>query len=124
MHELPYSSSPAWNPSHVLPPDNDPTVEGPSRLSVSQEKPKPKHILLDSRLIGVQLKVVVDGGNYKKKELTASVESVQDGLNIRWKSYKTWKHLEPTWVTPKHPHGLRDNGLLVVISREHCGKFV
>jgi hypothetical protein len=79
---------------------------------------------LDSRLIGAQLKVVVNGGSYKKKEVTASIESVNGQLTIGWKSYKTWKHLEPEWVTPKHPNGLRDNGLLVVISGAHCGKYV
>jgi hypothetical protein len=27
-------------------------------------------------------------------------------------------------VSPKHPHTTRDNGLLVVIKGEHCGKYV
>ena len=27
-------------------------------------------------------------------------------------------------MTPKHPNPTRDNGLLVVIKGDHCGKFV
>jgi hypothetical protein len=45
-------------------------------------------------------------------------------LSIRYTSYKTSRSLDPAWVSPKHPHPTRDNGLLVVIKGKHCGKFV
>ena len=32
--------------------------------------------------------------------------------------------LSPDWVTPKCPNPTRDNGLLVVIKGDHCGKYV
>lgn len=124
MPELPFLSSLVWNPSHTLPSEEEPALTGPSCLPVTHERDQPKHVLLDSRLIGAQLKVVVNGGSYKKKEVTASIESVDEQLTIGWKSYKTWKRLELEWVTPKHPNGLWDNGLLVVISGAHCGKYV
>jgi len=39
-------------------------------------------------------------------------------------SYKTSQSLDPAWVSPKHPNPTHDNGLLVVIKGEHCGKYV
>ncbi|KAF8232583.1 hypothetical protein L208DRAFT_1271697, partial [Tricholoma matsutake] len=38
--------------------------------------------------------------------------------------YKTLRSVDPAWVSPKHPHPAHDNGLLVVIKGEHCGKYV
>ena len=122
--ELPYLSSPAWNPSHMLTSDIEPSLEGPSRLHAVQEQVAKNHILLDSRLLNAQLKVVVTGGTYSKKELTASIHSGEAGLVIRWQSYRIWINLEPDWVTPKYPSPTRDNGLMVIISGEHCGKYV
>lgn len=111
------SSSPAWNPSHVLPPDHELPSPPPFQ--------EPKHILLDSRLLDAQLKVVVNGGDiYKEKEMTASVQSVNQKLVIRSKSYNSWIPLDPKWVTPKYPHATHDNGLMIVISGDHCGKYV
>lgn len=37
--------------------------------------------------------------------------------------YNISQALPPEWVTPKNPNPTRDNGLLVVIKGEHCGKF-
>jgi hypothetical protein len=28
------------------------------------------------------------------------------------------------WVTPKHPNPMRNNGLLIVIKGDHCGKHI
>jgi hypothetical protein len=110
------SSSPAWNPSHLLPPDNPPT-----RLPIQETK----HVLLDSRLLDAPLRVVVTGGTYKEKEMTVSIQSASNGkLVIRWKSYNTWIPLDPEWVTPKYPNAKHDNGLMIVISGDHCGKYV
>jgi len=38
--------------------------------------------------------------------------------------YKTSEFLSPECVCIKHPNPKRDNGLLVVIQGEHCGKHV
>ncbi len=82
------------------------------------------HVLLDPRLLGAQLKVSVTGGKFDHKELTASVLSVDGRLCIQRQVYKTFKTLLPNQVTPKHPNPTRDNGLLVVIKGDHCGKYV
>ena len=45
-------------------------------------------------------------------------------LSIRHNKYKTSESLSPEWVSLKHPNPKRDNGLLVIIQGEHCGKHV
>ena len=66
----------------------------------------------------------VTGGKYDHKELTASVRSVDGRLSIQRQVYNSFHVLFPDWVTPKHPNPTRDNGLLVVIKGDHCGKYV
>ena len=79
---------------------------------------------MDSRLLNAQLRVVVNGGSFNQKELTASVHCIDERLSIRRQIYKSSEALLPNWVTPKFPNPTRDNGLLVVIKGEHCGKYV
>jgi hypothetical protein len=116
-------STPSWNPlaSSRTTPDPTPATavsSSSSRLAL------PQHPLLDSQFLGVQLKVIVNGGRFKDKELAVSLELVAGRLSIRRTSYKTSESLDPSWVSPKHPHPTRDNGLLVVIKGDHCGKYV
>lgn len=66
----------------------------------------------------------MNGGSHNNKETTASVEVTEGKLSIRHIFYGVSTHLEPSWVTVKHPNPKRDNGLLVVIKGEHCGKYV
>ena len=66
----------------------------------------------------------VTGGKFDHKELTASVRSVDGQLGIQRQVYKSFQTLLPNRVTPKHPNPTRDNGLLVVIKGDHCGKYV
>jgi hypothetical protein len=124
MPEPSSSSTPAWDPNSHLPETvlEPGPLAGPSRGLVIPSSSK--HILLDSRLLNAQLKVVVTGGSYNKKELTASIEAVGGQPTILFKCYKTSTPLTPDWVTPKHPNPTRDNGLLVVIKGDHCGKYV
>jgi hypothetical protein len=81
-------------------------------------------MLLDLRLLNAQIRVIVTGGTYDKKELVVSIESIDGQLRIMYKRYKTLIRLTPEWVTPKHPHPTRDKGLLLVIQGDHCGKYV
>lgn len=67
---------------------------------------------------------MVNGGKFKQKELLASLVSVDGQLSIRHTIYNTSEYLPLDWVSPKHPNPKRDNGLLVVIEGEHCGKYV
>jgi hypothetical protein len=143
--ESPFSSSPAWNPSSRTPqPNPDHSLASPSSSpSFDRVSPSPqhnshslatsststdpideRHILLDSRLLNAQLRVVVTGGTFNQKELIASVQCLDERLCIRRHFYKSSEALLPSWVIPKFPNPTRDNGLLVVIKGEHCGKYV
>jgi hypothetical protein len=84
----------------------------------------PTHFFLNRRLTGATLKVVVNGGEYKDKELDAYLVEVNGQLIIRHNHYKSSIPLQHDWVTAKHPCPQRDKGLLVVIKGEHCGKYV
>jgi hypothetical protein len=123
MPESPSSSSPAWDPNSHLP-ELEPQQSSP--LADSNHSPAscvPEHILLDPRLLGAQLRVTV-AGPYNNRELNVSIDSLQGKIGIIYKHYKTSTPLPPEWVTPKHPSASHDNGLVVVIKGEHCGKYV
>jgi hypothetical protein len=110
--------SPAWNP-----PQDRPL---PTNSQIASKQPdRPQHPLLDERLIGAQLKVVVNNGeNYKNREVPVSIASVGGVISIRHHVYKTPRDLAPAWVSSTIPNPTRDNGLLVVVKGEHCGKYV
>ena len=38
--------------------------------------------------------------------------------------YNTLKGLAPAWVSPKSPNPTHDNGILMVVKGNHCGKYV
>jgi hypothetical protein len=114
-------SSPAWNPSSRSPLPHFQETELPSDLPTPQQ---PAHPLLDSRLIGTKMKVSVTGGEYKDKEMVIAVALVDGRLSIRFQHYNTSVSLPPEHVSPKHPNPTRDNGLLVVIEGDHCGRYV
>jgi hypothetical protein len=131
-------SSPAWDPSSRTPlPNFDyaeslATTASSSPVTFNQGHDVPTttsssdhgHVLLDMRLVDAQLKVSVTGGKFIKRELTASVRVIEGRLSIQHHFYKAWEPLLPAWVTPKYPNPTRDNGLLVIIKGEHCGKYV
>jgi hypothetical protein len=112
------SLTPAWNP-----PEDQPL---PTNSQIASKLPdRPQHPLLDERLVGTQLKVVVnDGENYKDREVFVSIARVEGVVSIRHHVYKTSKGLAPAWVSSKSPNPTRDNGLLMVVKGEHCGKYV
>jgi len=123
-------SSPAWNPSSRTPraplPDFPETeLASCSRHPpISQQQQRPVHPLLDSRLTGAKMKVLVTGGQHKDKEMAVTIAEVSGQLSIRFLHYKTSGFLPPEQVSPKHPNPTCDNGPLVVIEGEHCGKNV
>jgi hypothetical protein len=117
-------SSPAWDPSSRTPQPNYDDTESVASSSPPLDAHNQGHPLLDLRLLDAQLKVSVTGGKFNKRELTASVRFVEGCLRIQHHFYKSCEVLLPEWVTPKHPNPTRDNGLLVVIKGDHCGKYV
>ena len=100
---------------------------GPAFLQQNVEHP-----LLNPRLLGINLKVVVSGGKGKDKDkdkelpLVISLTLQEGQLHIQRKYYKGFKSFSPESVSPKHPSPTHDNGLLVVIEGKHCdcGKYV
>lgn len=114
-------SSPAWDPSSRTPQPNPDNAESRSAPNDAFDQ---DHPLLDLRLVDAQLRVSVTGGKFNKRELAVSVRSIEGRLSIRHQFYKSSEALLPDWVTPKYPNATRDNGLLVVIKGDHCGKFV
>jgi hypothetical protein len=119
----PSSLTPAWN----SPADQPLAAESPATTSqiASKQPDRSQYPLLDERLVGAQLKVVVnDGETYKNREVTVSIAKVEGVVSIRHHTYNTSKGLFPTWVSTRSPNPTRDNGLLVVVEGEHCGKYV
>lgn len=68
--------------------------------------------------------VVNDGETYKDREVNVSIAKVEGVISIRHHVYNTSKGLAPAWVSLKSPNPTRDNGLLMVVKGEHCGKYV
>jgi hypothetical protein len=91
----------------------------------SKQPDRPQYPLLDERLVGAQLRVVVnDGETYMNRDVIVSIAKVDGVVSIRHYVYNTSKGLSPAWVSLKRPNPTRDNGLLVVVEGEHCGKYV
>jgi hypothetical protein len=82
------------------------------------------HPLLDKRLIGAPLRVKVTGDIYNDSHLAVSIVEVEGRLAIQHALKNRSKILWSAWVTPTQPNPRRDNGLLVVIKGDHCGKLV
>ena len=115
----PSSLTPAWNPCEEPLANNSQISSQPDRTQGSQ------HPLLDERLVGALLKVVVnDGDSYKDREVVVSIARDGGAVSIRHHVYNASKGLAPAWVSSKKPNPLRDNGLLMVVKGEHCGKYV
>jgi hypothetical protein len=69
--------------------------------------------------------VVNDGGDtYNNREIAVSIAKVEGNVSIRHYVYNASKGLAPAWVSPKSPNPLRDNGILMVVKGDHCGKYV
>ena len=68
--------------------------------------------------------VVNNGDTYKAREVPVLIAKIADVVSIRHNVYNSSRGLFPTWVLPKNPNPTRDNGLLMVIKGEHCGKYV
>ena len=128
------SSTPAWDPSSRTPitplsygsdlPASTSAMPKSSVASTSHDIDTRKHPFLDRHLIGIHLKAIVNGNGHKNKEVVVTVVDVEGRLQILYTHYNTRTVLQPESVTPKHPNVTRDNGLLVVVKGQHCGKLV
>jgi hypothetical protein len=68
--------------------------------------------------------VVNDGDTYKNREVPVTIAKVEGVVSIRHHVYKASRALAPAWVSPKSPNPTRDNGILMVVKGNHCGKYV
>jgi hypothetical protein len=70
--------------------------------------------------------VVVNDGDstYKDRDVVVSIAKIDGVVGIRHFVYNISKGLAPAWVSSKHPNPTRDNGLLMVVKGDHCGKYV
>jgi hypothetical protein len=129
------SSTPAWDPSSRTPTYIQTAVSpyppaassasshaSTSRIATTQDPPQ--HLLLDPRLLGVTLKVNVKADDDKSKERIVSIVEVGGQPRIRYTVYNSPTYLQHNNVSPKYPNPTRDNGLLIVIQGQHCGKYV
>jgi hypothetical protein len=113
----------AWNP----PVDQPLAAESPATtIQIATKQPdRPQYPLLDEQLVGAQLRVVVnDGETYKNREVPVSIAKVEGAVSIWHHTPHNRKGLVPAWVSSRHPNPTRDNGLLMVVEGEHCGKYV
>ena len=113
--------SPAWNRANV---SNEPSCSSQAIRQPSTHTSDPRHYLLNPSLANAQLIAIVNGGGHKTKELTVLFELIEGFISLRYIKYKKKHILEPDWVTPKQPSATQNNGLLMVIKGEHCGKYV
>ena len=68
--------------------------------------------------------LVNDGKTYKNREVAVSIAKIEGVVNIRHEVYNTSRGLFPAWVSPKRPNPTRNNGILMVVEGNHCGKYI
>lgn len=68
--------------------------------------------------------LVDNGETYINREVAVSIAKVEGVVSIRHVVYNTSRGLFPHWVSPKRPNPTRDNGILMVVKGDHCGKYV
>lgn len=138
------SSTPAWDPSSRTPgwtprwlsgpqapePRSSLSPAAPSTLTsagphVPTEQAAPtEHVLFDPRLLNIKIKVKFTGGEHENKEAVIAPSIFEGRPVLPFSFYKTRIHYPPKWVSVVQPNPTRDEGLLVVIKGEHCGKLV
>jgi len=112
-------TTPTWNP-----PEDQPLATS-SRIA-SRQPGRPEYHLLDERLVGARLKVVVNNTDTGKKSeaVVVLIAKVDGVVSILKEVHNSLKNLAPAWVSSTSPNPTRDNGLLMVVKGEHCGKYV
>ncbi|KAF8200977.1 hypothetical protein BJ912DRAFT_921537 [Pholiota molesta] len=109
------TTTPAWDPSSRTPLD----------FLLSRAPPRSHETTNFSQPTEVRnFQVVVDGGEYSNKVLTAKVVMIDGIMLLRYPNRGTDYPLQPEWVSPLHPSPTHDNGLVVVIRGEHHGKYL
>jgi hypothetical protein len=126
-------TTPAWNPSSRTP-EHDifggwTPIPSLSMSSVTLPPlfpvPSPlEHPLLDPRLVGKTVRAAIVGGEHHKKQAPVAIVHNSDKVALHQSWHQVSHFMEPKWVEVKPPNPTHDNGLLIVIKGEHCGKYI
>ena len=134
--EIDISLSPTWNPSSRTPLIVDSGSETPvtststnfqhaSATVPATAMLPPAHPLLDPCLVGKVAQVTVSAGLHPKKDaLVSTLPGQNNEVAIQQSWHNQSFYLQPAWVILQHSNPTCDNGLLVVIQGDHCGKYV
>jgi hypothetical protein len=123
------SSTPAWDPSSRTPgwtpsPALTSTPAAADSHSPTEQAVPMEHVLFDPRLLNIKLKVKFTGGVHSNKEGVIAPSTLAGRPVLPYSHYKTCINYPPEWVSVIQPNVTRDEGLLVVIKGEHCGKYI
>lgn len=113
--------SPAWNPVDIeASPSSSSTIPSPP---IGRPPPVRSHVLLTPALAGAVVNVSIKNSQGEDKPGVVNIQYVNGAGSIRRTRYNTSERVPEESVTPKHPSATHDNGLVVVIKGEHCGKY-
>jgi len=83
----------------------------------------PDHPLLQSHLLDVKVQAKLSGGQHKVAKIFISGSMYEGRLRILYTTHKTTYVMDPNWVTILHPKVKATDALLVILEREHMGRF-
>ncbi|KAF9033820.1 hypothetical protein BJ165DRAFT_1410187 [Panaeolus papilionaceus] len=119
----PGNATPAWSSEETASP-NWPPLAPLFSPSHATNPPAPSHPLLSCSLLNAPLKVKLTGGSFNGMDVVISLKNISGTLRLFYTLRNKNTPVQPSWVTLRHPNPQRDNGLLVVVEGEHCGRFV
>ncbi|KAF9044268.1 hypothetical protein BJ165DRAFT_1528826 [Panaeolus papilionaceus] len=117
------NATPPWNPKAIAAPLWLPLPSLSTSLHAAIP-PALSHPLLNRHLLNVPLKVKLTGGSFNGMDVVTSLKDISGTLGLFYIAQNKNTPIQPSWVTLRHPNPRRDNGLLVVVEGEHCGRFV
>jgi hypothetical protein len=83
-----------------------------------------EHPLLNPRLVGKMVQVAIVGSEHRKKQVPVVIVHNSNKVALHQSWHQVSHFVEPKWVEVKPPNPTCDNGLLIVIKGEHCGKYI
>ncbi|KAF9032592.1 hypothetical protein BJ165DRAFT_1535002 [Panaeolus papilionaceus] len=115
--------TPTWESDNTATP-LWPSLPSPSPSLHAAAPPTPSHPLLDRRLLNAPLRATLNGRTFNGAQVSILLKEISGSLVLYYVSRNKHTPIDPSWVTLRHPNPQRDNGLLVVVTGEHCGTFV
>ncbi|KAK7449299.1 hypothetical protein VKT23_013442 [Stygiomarasmius scandens] len=104
--------------------ESSPASEGSGVSLGSSEHDISDRWICNPNLLGKKLTAIAHGGGYLNKQVTVYSTLNEDGqVDVIWERYQKKHIISPRWIWPRYPNFARDNGLLIVTSGMHAGKF-